>query len=91
MLPAAAAAMKHFLALEAGRVYWFAPAFSASGKPANYGQWAVYFSWMSMRWAHITWAAAEWVVERTTLSKNSIYISRHIISTRNGAILLFFT
>ena len=34
MLPAAAAAMKHFLAPHVGPVYWFAPGFSASSWPA---------------------------------------------------------
>ena len=48
MLPAAAAAMKHFLVPHVGPVYWFAPGFSASGRPANYGWWTVYFSQMSM-------------------------------------------
>ena len=48
MSPAAAAAMKHSLAPHAGPVYWFVPGFSASGWHANYGRWAVYFSWMSM-------------------------------------------
>ena len=44
MSPAAAAAMKHFLAPPVGPVYWFAPVFSASGRSANYGRWAAYFS-----------------------------------------------
>ena len=43
MSPAAAAAVKHFLVPHAGPVYWFAPRFSAIGRPTNYGWWASLF------------------------------------------------
>ena len=40
------------LKISFGAVYWFAPGFSAmavfSSRPANYGRWVVYLSWMSM-------------------------------------------
>ena len=38
----------HFGAICGASVLIFASAFSASGQPANYGQWAVCFSYMSM-------------------------------------------
>ena len=51
MSPATTTTIKHTLELYTGWVHWFAPEFSASGWPVNYGQWAVYFAYMTMEFA----------------------------------------